>query len=124
MQWNVPLLEGMAAVEGNSQLIIGCVVWRKSRTALTSVAKKSEDKANVLQEQLQKSSSDYSTLQGGSQVSSSVPSVENSNPSAPLSSLSTLEQANVTDDKNFFFFFINWLPMTRILVLIPQGGQP
>ncbi|KAF3684369.1 putative protein starmaker-like [Capsicum annuum] len=115
---------GMAAVEGNSQLIIGCVVWRKSRTALTSVAKKSEDKANVLQEQLQKSSSDYSTLQGGSQVSSSVPSVENSNPSAPLSSLSTLEQANVTDDKNFFFFFINWLLMTRILVLIPQGGQP
>ncbi|KAF3662565.1 hypothetical protein FXO38_11101 [Capsicum annuum] len=114
----------MAAVEGNSQLIIGCVVWRKSRTALTSVAKKSEDKANVLQEQLQKSSSDYSTLQGGSQVSSSVPSVENSNPSAPLSSLSTLEQANVTDDKNFFFFFINWLLMTRILVLIPQGGQP
>ncbi|XP_009614795.1 uncharacterized protein [Nicotiana tomentosiformis] len=91
--------KGMAAVEGNSELMIGCVVWRKNRTALTSVAKKSEGKANSLQEQLQKSPSDSSTLQGGGQGSLPVPSVENSKPS-PLSSFSMLEQANVTDDKN------------------------
>lgn len=92
--------KGMSAVEGNSELMIGCVVWRKNRTASTSVAKKSEEKANSLQVQLQKSSSDSSMLQGGGHGSLSVPSVENSNPSAPLSSLSTLEQANVTDDKS------------------------
>lgn len=92
--------KGMAAVEGNSELMIGCVVWRKNRTALTSAAKKSEEKANSLQEQLRKSPSDSSTLQGGGQGSLSVPSIENSNPSASLSSFSTLEQANVTDDKN------------------------
>ncbi|OIS96954.1 PREDICTED: uncharacterized protein LOC109234306 [Nicotiana attenuata] len=92
--------KGMAAVEGNSELMIGCVVWRKNRTALTSVAKKSEGKANSSQEQLQKSPSDSSTLQGGGQGSLPVPSVENSKPSAPVSSFSTLEQANITDDKN------------------------
>ncbi|PHT42514.1 hypothetical protein CQW23_16539 [Capsicum baccatum] len=92
--------KGMAAVEGKSELMIGCVVWRKNRTALTSVAKKSEDKANVLQEQLPKSPSDSSTSQGGGQGSLSVPAVKNSNPPAPFSSLSTLEQANVTDNKS------------------------
>lgn len=91
--------KGMAAVEGNSELMIGCVV-RKNRTTLTSVLKKSEEKANSLQEQLQKSPSDSSMLQGGEQGSLSVPSVENSNASAPLSSFSNLEQAKVTDDKS------------------------
>ncbi|MCD9639733.1 hypothetical protein HAX54_024454 [Datura stramonium] len=90
----------MAAVEENSELMIGCVVWRKNRTALTSAAKKPEEKANSLQEQLQKSPSDSSMLQGGGQGSLSVPSNENSNPSVSLSSFSTLEQANVTDDKS------------------------
>ncbi|XP_006358308.1 uncharacterized protein [Solanum tuberosum] len=93
-------LKGTAAVEGNSQLMIGCVVWQKNRTALTSVLKKSEEKANSLQEQLQKSPSDSSMLQGGGQGSLSMPSVMNSNPSAPLSSFSNLEQANVTDNKS------------------------
>nr|XP_019070416.1 uncharacterized protein LOC101259453 isoform X4 [Solanum lycopersicum] len=93
-------LKGTAAVEGNSQLMIGCVVWQKSQTALTSVLKKSEEKANSLQEQLQKSLSDSSMLQGGGQGSLSVPSVENSDPSAPLSSFSNIEVANVTDNKN------------------------
>ncbi|KAK4713056.1 hypothetical protein R3W88_018963 [Solanum pinnatisectum] len=93
-------LKGTAAVEGNSQLMIGCVVWEKNQTALTSVLKKSEEKANSLQEQLQKSPSDSSMLQGGGQGSLSVPSVKNSNPSAPLSSFSNLEQANVTDNKS------------------------
>ncbi|XP_049359975.1 flocculation protein FLO11-like [Solanum verrucosum] len=93
-------LKGTAAVEGNSQLMIGCVVWQKNRTALTSVLKKSEEKANSLQEQLQKSPSDSSRLQGGGQGSLSMPSVKNSNPSAPLSSFSNLEQANVTDNKS------------------------
>ncbi|KAH0654311.1 hypothetical protein KY289_031989 [Solanum tuberosum] len=93
-------LKGTAAVEGNSQLMIGCVVWQKNQTVLTSVLKKSEEKANSLQEQLQKSPSDSSMLQGGGQGSLSVPSVKNSNPSAPLSSFSNLEQANVTDNKS------------------------
>ncbi|XP_055822752.1 uncharacterized protein LOC129891416 isoform X2 [Solanum dulcamara] len=92
--------KGMAAVEGNSELMIGCVVWRKNRTTLTSVLKKSEEKANSLQEQLQKSPSDSSMLQGGGQGSLSVPSVENSNTSAPLSSFANLEQANVTGGKS------------------------
>ncbi|XP_059287835.1 uncharacterized protein LOC132041077 isoform X2 [Lycium ferocissimum] len=85
--------KGMAAVEGNSELMIGCVVWKKNRTALTSVAKKSEETANSSQEQLQKSPCDSSTLQGEGQSSLSVPSTESSKRSAP-------QQANVTDDKN------------------------
>ncbi|KAK4369955.1 hypothetical protein RND71_009430 [Anisodus tanguticus] len=85
--------KGMAAVEGNSELMIGCVVWKKNRTSLTSIAKKSEEKAYSSREQLQKSPSDSSTLQGEGQGSLSVPSIENSKPSVP-------QQANVTDDKN------------------------
>ncbi|XP_052182800.1 uncharacterized protein LOC127795266 [Diospyros lotus] len=44
--------KGMAAVEDNQDSMIGCVVWRRNRTSLNSVAKKPESKGNSLPVQL------------------------------------------------------------------------
>ncbi|KAJ6673251.1 hypothetical protein OIU85_012265 [Salix viminalis] len=52
--------KGMAAVEGNQDSLIGCVVWRRNQASSSSVLEKSERKHGSLYEQPLKSPSDSS----------------------------------------------------------------
>ncbi|KAJ6372688.1 hypothetical protein OIU76_027079 [Salix suchowensis] len=52
--------KGMAAVEGNQDSLIGCVVWRRNQASSCSVLEKSERKHGSLYEQPLKSPSDSS----------------------------------------------------------------